>query len=194
MLLEGTCDPAKANLKSSYSPSMTSCDDQIRNAQTKVSARRWQFFARAWQMLWVVVDTVMSAMGKNLPGRRRSLDPAIRSVATETGQQANAKAALEYLLQQKQQLEQQHQQELSVRNKPHPGWVDVDPLELKPQKGDIEADEVSLVWLPFRISPAGAAEPCFHWPKVRHHVFGWLAHSPRSAAPSLRVAAKRGYH
>ena len=68
---------------------------QVRTAQTKVSTQRWQFFARLGTALWVIVDNIMSAMGKNLPGRRRSLDPAIRSMATETGQQSNAKALLE---------------------------------------------------------------------------------------------------
>jgi hypothetical protein len=37
----------------------------------------------------------------------------------------------------------------------------IDSFELKPQKGDIEASEVSLVWLPMRIDSAGAAEPVY---------------------------------
>jgi hypothetical protein len=40
----------------------------------------------------------------------------------------------------------------------------ITPFEIKPQKGDVEADEVSLVWLPYRISPAGAVEPVYEIP------------------------------
>ena len=37
----------------------------------------------------------------------------------------------------------------------------IEPVELKPQKGDIEVSDVSLVWLPMRISGTGAAEPVY---------------------------------
>jgi hypothetical protein len=149
-------------LETLHAPKLTKLDAQIRIAQTRLSTRRWQFFARLGTMLWVVVDTIMSAMGKNLPGRRRSIDPAIRSMATETGQQSNAKATLDSLLQQKEQLEQQHQDALKqLETGLTPSGLKLEPIELKPQKGDVEADEVSLVWLPFRISPAGAAEPVY---------------------------------
>jgi hypothetical protein len=149
----------REKLEQSYATKVTKVENQIRAAQIRLSTRRWQFFARLGTMLWVVFDTIMSAMGKNLPGRRRSLDPAFRSVATETGQQSNDKAVLESALQEKARLEQQKQDALKqLESSLSPNGLKVDTLELKPQKGDIEADEVSLVWLPFRISPAGASE------------------------------------
>ncbi len=149
-------------VEKTYAPKLTKVETQIRAAQTKLSTRRWQFFAKLGTMLWVVVDTIMAAMGKNLPGRRRSLDPAIRSVATETGQQSNAKAVLESALQEKARLEQQQQDELKqLETNLTPAGLKVEPFELKPQKGDVEADEATLVWLPFRISPAGASEPVY---------------------------------
>ena len=82
-------------------------------AKARVSTQRWQFFARLGSMLWVVVDTVMSAMGKNLPGRRRSLDPAIplgrhRDAASNRTPKSVSTSAR----QEKQRLEQERDEKL----------------------------------------------------------------------------------
>ena len=83
-------------------------------------------------------------------------------MATETGYSSNAKLDLERAEQNLQQLEQQRDDELKqLESSLSVAGLTLDKLELKPQKGDIEADEVSLVWLPFRISPAGTAEPVY---------------------------------
>lgn len=161
-LLAAQLATKKLELEQSYAKKLADANARVAKAQQRVSARKWQFFAKLGTMLWVVVDTVMSAMGKNMPGRRRSIDPAIRSVATETGYSSNAKSDLASEQQKLQLLEQ----ERDAKNKELEVSLSVaglmlDPFELKPQKGDIAADEVSLVWLPFRISPAGAAEPVF---------------------------------
>ncbi len=167
-LMKSRLSTERDKIEKSYAPKLEKLETQIGMAQTRVNTRRWQFFARLGNALWVILDNVMSLRGKNMPGRRRSLDPAIRSMATETGQQSNAKAALESLLQQKQQLEQQKQDELKqLETSCTPAGLPLAPLELKPQKGDIEADDVSLVWLPFRISAAGAAEPVYEVAKAQ---------------------------
>ena len=140
-------------LEKSWSKKLMDANDRVAKAQAKVSARRMQFFAKLGSMLWVVFDTIMAAMGKNMPGRRRSLDPALRSMATETGQSSNAKLDLERAQQDQQQLQQQHDDELKqLETSLSAAGLTLDTIELKPQKGDIAADEVSLVWLPFRIS------------------------------------------
>jgi hypothetical protein len=97
-----------------------------------------------------------------MPGRRRSLDPAIRSVATESGQSSSAKLDLEREQQKLQQLQKQRDDERAqLESSLSASGLKLESLELKPQKGDISADEVTLVWLPYRISAAGAAEPVY---------------------------------
>ncbi len=155
----------KSKLEATYAPKLNKLEVQIRTAQTKLSTRRWQFFARLGTMLWVILDNVLAVMGKNLPGRRRSLDPAIRSMATETGQEANAKVTLESAQQEKDRLQQQYDDAVKQLEASHStDGLKISPVELKPQKGDIEVGEVSLAWLPFRISAAGAAEPVYLTP------------------------------
>jgi hypothetical protein len=152
----------KAKLEEKYAPQLARLDTQIRTAQSKLSTQRWQFFARLGTALWVIIDNIMAAMGKNLPGRRRSLDPAIRSMATETGQQSNAKILLESAQQDKARFEQQRDDELKqLENSLSPAGLKIEPFELKPQKGDIEVSDVSLVWLPMRVDSAGSAAPVY---------------------------------
>jgi hypothetical protein len=161
-LLQSELATRKSEVEKSYTKKIADANDKVQKAKARVSARRWQFFAKLGGMVWVVVDTVMATMGKNLPGRRRSLDPAIRGMATETGYSSNAKLDLERAEQNLQQLEKQRDEDLKqLETRLSVAGLTLEKLEVKPIKGDIEADEVSLAWLPFRISPAGAAEPIY---------------------------------
>ena len=114
----------KAKLEATYEPKLSEAGNaSSRPPKPKLSTQRWQFFARLGTALWVIIDNVMAVLGKNLPGRRRSLDPAIRSMATETGQQSNAKITLESAQQEKDRLQQQHDDELKqLETKSQPRW------------------------------------------------------------------------
>ena len=119
-------------------------------------------------MLWVIADTVLSILGKGLPGRRRSLDPAFRSVATERGQQATAQVSLDKLLDEKKSLEAERDKTLAdLESKfTSPSNCRSKSSSLKPRKADIEVDRVSLVWLPYRLDTHGAAEPVYQLPNA----------------------------
>ena len=116
-------------------------------------------------MLWVVADTVLSILGKGLPGRRRSLDPAFRSVASERGQQVSAQASLDKLLDEKKSLEAERDKTLAdLDGKFKPDQLPLEELVLKPRKTDVEVDRVSLVWLPYRLDSQGSAVPVYQLP------------------------------
>jgi hypothetical protein len=38
---------------------------------------------------------------------------------------------------------------------------EIEPLPLSPRKGDVDVDEISLLWLPWRVDAAGRAEPAY---------------------------------
>jgi hypothetical protein len=148
----------REKLEKSHAAKLADADDRIRKAEARVSTQRWQFFAKIGSMLWVVADTVLSVLGKGLPGRRRSLDPAFRSAATERGQQSNAQINLESALKDKQRLEDDHQERLKALESTYSlSNIKLESLEVKPQKTDIEVDKISLVWLPWRIDHSGTA-------------------------------------
>jgi len=160
--LEAEWIAEREKLEKSHAAKLADAEDRISRARAKVSTQRWQFFSRLGSMLWVVTDTILSMMGKGLPGRRRSIDPALRSVATERGQQSNAKISMEAALKEKQLLEEQHQERLkSLEANYSLASLQIETRELKPQKSDIEVDKVSLVWLPWRIDANGVAAPMY---------------------------------
>jgi hypothetical protein len=161
-LLQSTRDAELAKLKQTHERKMAELNDRIRKLEQKVSTRRWQFFARLGGMAWVIVDTVMSAMGRNMPGRRRSIDPAFRSVATERGQQSTAQVDLDRALQDKVRMEQLHDVELKTLDASlSTAGLKITPIEIKPQKSDIDVGDVSLAWLPWRVKETGFAEPVY---------------------------------
>jgi hypothetical protein len=164
-LLATAKETERTKLEQQFDKKLAAVDSRIKTAEARVSSQRWQFFARIGTMLWVLVDTVLSVMGKGLPGRRRSLDPAFRSVATERGQQATAQVTLEKLLDEKTSLEVDRDKTLAgLDDKYTAAHVPLEEVVLKPRKTDIEIDRVSLVWLPYRLDTQGAAQPVYQLP------------------------------
>jgi hypothetical protein len=164
-LLSTAKETERAKQEQQFEKKLAALDARIKSAEARVSSQKWQFFARIGTMLWVIVDTVLSALGKGLPGRRRSLDPAFRSVASERGQQATAQASLDKLLDEKKSLEIERDKTLAgLVDKYAPDRVLLEEVVLKPRKTDVEIDRVALVWLPFRIDSSGAATAVYAAP------------------------------
>jgi hypothetical protein len=161
-LVEAKRTAEREKLEKSYATKLADAETKITRARSRVSTQRWQFFARMGSMMWVIADTILSVLGRGLPGRRRSLNPAFSSVATERGQHSNAKVSLEAALAGKQRLEEQHQQALAqLESRFDLEKIELEQIELKPQKADIEVDKVLLVWMPWRVSAAGEATPAY---------------------------------
>ncbi|MGD9633807.1 MAG: ATP-binding protein [Pirellulales bacterium] len=164
-LLATAKDADRAKQEKQFASKLAALDARIKSAEARVSSQRWQFFARIGTMLWVIADTVLSLLGKGLPGRRRSLDPAFRSVASERGQQATAQASLDKLLDEKKSLEADRDKTLAgLDDRYSPTHVPLEETVLKPRKTDIEIDRVSLAWLPFRVDESGTATAVYELP------------------------------
>jgi hypothetical protein len=156
------CEQSREDIEKQFAKKLSKLEDDIKTAKVNVSTQRWQFFARLGGVFWVIIDTVLTAFGKGLPGRRRSLDPAFRSAATGHGQQARAQVSLDSALEQKRRFENEHQQNLKELDAKYaPSNLRLESLEIKPRKSDVEIDRVSLVWLPYRVDDRGAAEPVY---------------------------------
>jgi hypothetical protein len=138
---------------------------QFQTDKLKSQAGWFRRFFRMLPLLWVIIDNALAAKGINLPGRRRSLDTAMSTVGTEFGRSSDAKHDAERAEQNLQQQKKERDDEfMAWEAKLNVAGLAITPFEIKPQKGDVEADEVSLVWLPYRISPAGAVEPVYEIP------------------------------
>jgi hypothetical protein len=160
--LEQQLRDERGKLEGAYAKKLADADARIQRAQARLSTQRWQFAARIGRLAWAVADTAASAIGRGLPGRRRSLDSALGSAATERGQQSNAQMTLDKAIEERDRLEQELQEKLTaLETSFDPSLLKLETIELKPQKSDIAVDEVSLVWLPYRIDAAGKAEPIY---------------------------------
>ncbi|MCC7476566.1 MAG: ATP-binding protein [Pirellulales bacterium] len=145
-----------------YAKKLADAATRVAKAQSRVNARWWQRIVKVFTVLWVAIDTALAAFKINMPGRRRSLDPAIRSMATESGQSSNAKLDLERAQQEQRRLEQEKEDKLKQwETSLSAAALKLEVLELKPQKGDIEVDQVALAWFPYRMGASGVAEPVY---------------------------------
>jgi hypothetical protein len=161
-LLEQRLRDEREKLENAYAKKLADADARIRRAEARLSTQRWQFFARVGRLAWAVADTAVSAIGRGLPGRRRSLDSALGSAASERGQQSNAQMNFDKAVEEEARLQEELQNKLVALDTDFdPRRARIEAIELKPQKSDIEVDEVSLVWLPFRIESAGNAQPIY---------------------------------
>ena len=162
LIVKEKLNEQRTKFERQYDKRIADVESRIKQVEARVSSQRWQFFARLGTMLWVIADTVLSILGKGLPGRRRSLDPAFRSVATERGQQMSAQASLGKALDEKKSLEAEREKLIAELDaKFQPDQLPLETLVLKPRKSDIDVDRVSLVWLPYRIDGDGRDEPVF---------------------------------
>jgi hypothetical protein len=105
---------------------------------------------------------VLRATGHGRRGRPRSAEVALRQAATERGQQTTAQLSYNHAMQEKQRLEQELQERLQALDAQFDAnKFEIEPLPLSPRKGDVDVDEISLLWLPWRVDAAGRAEPAY---------------------------------
>jgi hypothetical protein len=157
----------RTRLQQQFDKKLAAIETNIKKAEARVSSQRWRLFARLGTMFWVIADTVLSIVGKGLPGRRRSLDPAFRSVATERGQQANAQVGLDKLLADKKTLATDREKALADFDTAHkPESLVLEKLSIKPRKMDIEVDGVALAWLPYRLHAGAEPAPLYELPSA----------------------------
>ncbi len=156
----------RARLEKQYAAKLANLDSRIKSAEARVSTQRWQFWTRLTGVLWVVVETVLRLLGQGRSGRPRSPEVALRGMAAERGQQVSAQASLDKLLEEKKMLEVEREKTLAALEiKFSPEELKLDELLLKPRKMDIDINRVSLVWLPFRVDAAGAAQAVYEAPE-----------------------------
>jgi hypothetical protein len=155
-------DAVRKQTEDQFGKKLDAIAGRLQVAEARASAQKWQFFSKLAGFVWVIVDAVLRMKGMGGRGRARSPEVALRGVATEKGQQATAQASFDQLAKMKSDLEQERDKSLAdIDARYNADTLAITPFELKPRKGDITVDHVSLLWLPFRINAAGSAEPVY---------------------------------
>jgi hypothetical protein len=154
--------PEREKLQGRYAGKLAAAEAALAKHQARLRTQRWQFFARLGNILWVAAEMVLRAFGRGRRGRPRSAEAAFRQATTEHGQQSTAQLDVDKALADKQRLEKELQeQERSLEARYDPASLAIEPLELPPQKTDIDVQPVALVWLPWRSDAAGKADPIY---------------------------------
>jgi hypothetical protein len=170
-----------------FAAKLSRLEDRIRAAESKAATQKWQFWTRAGGFLWVLVEGAMRIKGLGRRGRPRSATSAMRTMATERGQQASAQANLEKLISEKQDLEQERDEQLlELDSSFDPQRLGLQRIEIKPRKSDIEVDSVALIWLPCSVDDQGRAKPLYEAvtpPNVDNE-------SARAASPKVAKAGE----
>jgi hypothetical protein len=149
-------------LQSKYASKLLDAEMTIQRHQTSLRTQRWQFWSRLGNILWVIVETVLRAMGHGRRGRPRSAEVAVRQAATEHGQQTSAQLGVDQARQERTRLEKELQERIKLLDdKYQPNNLQTEPLPIAPRKADIEVDEIVLAWLPWRVGSNGEAESVY---------------------------------
>jgi hypothetical protein len=149
-------------IQRSYAANLADAERAIQRHQTSLRTQRWQFWSRLGNIVWVIVETALRVSGRGRPGRPRSAEVAVRQAATEHGQQTTAQLGLEQALDDKHRLESELREKLqSAEQQFAPDSLPIEPFRLAPRKGDVEVDDVALVWLPWRIDGRGNSERAY---------------------------------
>lgn len=155
-------DEEREQLQRSYAAKLADSERALARHQTSLRTQRWQFWSRLGNIVWVAAETALRVAGRGRRGRPRSAEAAIRQAATEHGQQATAQLGVEQALHDKTRLETELAEKLqALEGQFAPSGLSIEPLPVAPRKGDIEVDEVVLVWLPWRVDGEGRAERAY---------------------------------
>jgi len=155
-------EAARDRVAQRYAPRIKRQQEQVKRAEARVADQKARFWSRLAGMFWRVVEVLgMSFMG------RRSRKQIITSTSASQAMQSRRRSAsaAEQLEDDKRALEElMHQQEdelAALDREFQASALRFDKMETPPRKGDIDVDEVSLVWLPWWTDAAGVAHPAY---------------------------------
>ena len=133
----------------------------VRKAEDYLKSQRSQFWYRLGEMLMVVIDVLMSFLGKKRSSRRQPTT-AVERTMRERGEQTRAQDRLDEKIEELEQLQADLAAHIEqIERDCNPANLKLEKQETTPRKSDIDAGRVVLVWLPWKIDDAGVAEPAW---------------------------------
>ncbi len=162
-------DEALEKLRKKYATKLRTLEDRIARAEQKVEVEKQQAAGAKMQtaISWgaTILSAVMGrkAMGVGTIGRAAT---AARGMGRQRKQVADISRAEEQMIRyedQLQELEGEIEQESDlISDKFDPLTEELDTIQLKPRKTDIDIRTVALGWAPFALFDDGTAEQLFH--------------------------------
>lgn len=155
-------------LRAKYASSFRTLEDRIRRAEQKVEREKAQKSEKTMSAGIKVLTSIAGALfGRKLRSvtnvtRAGSAMKSASSVAKESADVRHATEALEALLERREVLNQEVEEEvIRIQDELDPVLMELNRDEIKPRKSDIEVTRLQLAWLPHIQNRRGVLERTF---------------------------------
>jgi len=155
-------------LRKKYAPQLARLKERIRKAEERVDREKSQLSQQTFQSAISFGSSILGALfGRKLAsrtnvGRAATSMRSAGRVQRERGDVSRAQENVESLEEKFADLEEEFQEELDeLEDKTAVDQLEIETVEVKPRKSDIDPSEVTLVWTPWRVDANGIAEPAF---------------------------------
>jgi hypothetical protein len=160
-----TRDAQTEKLRAKYAPKLATAQEQLRKAQQKVEKEKSQANQQTFQAAISFGASILSAFtsrkmisSANI-GRAATSARAASRVARERGDIGAAEETVEAIQAKIAALEADFKAETDKLDQSYRAEaMELETVELKPKKSDINITRVALAWVPYRVSAEGIAE------------------------------------
>ena len=155
-------------LRKRYASKISTLTDRIRRANEKVQREKTQYRTQAFQSAISFGTSVLGAlMGRKLTsvtnvGRAGTAMRSAGRTAQQHSDIGRAEEAAEALREKLEQLEEEAQEEIDrIKESIRADEMELESLEIRPRKSDIQIKSLALVWTPWSVDSHGIAERLF---------------------------------
>lgn len=155
-------------LRKRYAPKISALEEKRRRAEDKLARQEAEYKQQSVDTALSVGTTILGALfGRKVAsvgnlGRARTAARSASKAVKERGDIASAQEDIAAIDQQIADLSAQVDEELKqVEGSIDPATLALEPIEVRPRKGDITVGTVALVWCPFRTTSQGMPEAAY---------------------------------
>ena len=157
-------------LRKRYGAKLATLRERIRSAEARVARETEQFRKASFNSAVSIGSSLIGAlfgrklMSRTNVGRASSSMRSLSSAAGQRGDIARAQDKLESYEARLQELEQAFESDADqLELECQANSLELEALELRPRKSDIQVKPISIVWTPWQVDGNGIAEPLFAW-------------------------------
>jgi hypothetical protein len=155
-------DEKKAAIRSKFDTRIKRQEEAVAKAEAYVAEQKSQFWARVGQILWRMLEILITRLSGGSTRRRAVTSTAASQAVRERQQHSRAQEKLDRERGELDEMRQQLQAELDQADQGfEPTNLKLDKIDLGPRKADIAVDRVSLVWLPWWITKDGTRQVAY---------------------------------
>ena len=161
-------DQSVEKLRAKYAPKLEKIQEKMRCARERLEREQAQASQTTWDATIALGNSVLGALlgrktiSKTNVTRATTVVKAASRAAQRRGEAGQAASELESLRQEHDDLQGKFQEEIeAMAASLRPEALALEPLPLRPKKGDITIERVVLAWMPYQIGAEGRTEAVY---------------------------------